>query len=89
MVTITHVRFDGEGTTADHIVMLRWRQAIGDTNITDMISWIESGGIAKVQRPGDDREEDVKVVREVGRKPYLVTIANGTPTSSIVELPRF
>ena len=87
MVTITHVRFDGEGTTAEHIVMLRWRQAIGDTNITDMISWIESGGIAKVQR--DDHEEDVKVVREAGRKPYLVTIANGTPTSSIVELPRF
>lgn len=89
MVTITHVRFDGEGTTAEHIVMLRWRQAIGDTNITDMISWIESGGIAKVQRPGDDHEEDVKVVREAGRKPYLVTIANGHPTSSIVELPRF
>jgi hypothetical protein len=87
MVTITHVRFDGEGTTAEHIVMLRWRQAIGDTNITDMISWIESGGIAKVQR--EDQEEDVKVVREAGRKPYLVTIANGSPTSSIVELPRF
>jgi hypothetical protein len=87
MVTITHVRFDGAGTTAEHIVMLRWRQAIGDTNITDMISWIESGGIAKVQR--EDREEDVKVVRENGRKPYLVTIANGEPTSSIVELPRF
>jgi hypothetical protein len=87
MVTITHVRFDGEGTTAEHIVMFRWRQAIGDTNITDMISWIESGGIAKVQR--EDREEDVKVVREAGRKPYLVTIANGSPTSSIVELPRF
>jgi hypothetical protein len=87
MVTITHVRFDGEGTTAEHIVMLRWRQAIGDTNITDMISWIESGGIAKVQR--EDCVEEVKVVREAGRKPYLVTIANGRPTSSIVELPRF
>ena len=87
MVTITHVRFDGEGTTAEHIVMLRWRQAIGDTNITDMIRWIESGGIAKVQLNG--HAEDVKVVREAGRKPYLVTIADGHPTSSIVELPRF
>lgn len=83
MVTITHVRFDGEGTSAEHIVMLRWRQAIGDTNITDMIKWIESGGIAKVN------EEDVKVVREPGRAPYLVTIASGRPTSSILELPRF
>jgi hypothetical protein len=52
-----------------------------------MISWIESGGIAKVQR--EDCVEEVKVVREAGRKPYLVTIANGRPTSSIVELPRF
>jgi len=87
MVTITHVRFDGEGTTAEHIVMLRWRQAIGDTNITDMITWIESGGIAKVQL--EDRIEDVKVIRENGRKPYLATVANGNPTASIVELPRF
>lgn len=83
MVYITHVRFDGEGTTAEHIVMLRWRQAIGDTNITDMIKWIESGGVAKVQ------EEDVKVVREDGRKPYLVTITAGQPTSTIALLPRF
>jgi len=83
MVYITHVRFDGEGTTAEHIVMLRWRQAIGDTNITDMIAWIESGGIAKVQ------DEEVKVVREQGRKPYLVSVAGGQPTSTIVELPRF
>jgi hypothetical protein len=83
MVYITHVRFDGEGTGTEHIVMLRWRQAIGDTNITDMIAWIESGGIAKVQ------DEEVQVVREQGRKPYLVTVAAGKPTSTIVELPRF
>ena len=88
MVTITHVRFDGAGTTAEHIVLLRWRAALGDSNITDMISWIDSGGIAKVQLNGD-KAEDVKVVREAGRKPYLVTISDGHPTSSIVELPRF
>jgi hypothetical protein len=87
MVTITHVRFDGAGTTAEHIVMLRWRAALGDSNITDMISWIESGGIAKVQL--NDHAEDVKVVREAGRKPYLVTVADGQPTSSIALLPRF
>ena len=83
MVQITHVRFDGQGTSAEHIVMLRWRQAIGDTNIFDMIKWIESGGIAKVN------DEDVKVVREPGRIPYLVTVAAGKPTQSIIELPRF
>lgn len=83
MVTITHVRFDGEGTSAEHIVMLRWRQAIGDTNIIDMIKWIDSGGIAKVN------DDDVKVVREPGRSPYLITVASGQPTSSILELPRF
>lgn len=87
MVYITHVRFDGEGTQSENIVMLRWRQAIGDTNITDMIRWIEGGGVAKVSF--GDREHDVKVVREEGRKPYLTTIANGQPTRSIVELPRF
>lgn len=87
MVYITHVRFDGEGTQAENIVMLRWRQAIGDTNITDMIRWIESGGVAKVSF--GEREHDVTVVREDGRKPYLTTVANGERTTSIVELPRF
>jgi hypothetical protein len=52
-----------------------------------MIQWIDAGGIAKVQR--EDRVEDVKVMREEGRRPYLVTIADGRPTRSIVELPRF
>ncbi len=83
MVYITHVRFDGQGTSPEHIVMLRWRQAIGDTNIKDMIKWIEGGGIAKVH------DDEVKVVREPGRSPYLITIASGQPTTSILELPRF
>ncbi len=87
MVYITHVRFDGEGTRAENIVMLRWRQAIGDTNVTDMIRWIDSGGIAKVTL--GEHELDVKVVREEGRKPYLMTVANGERTDKLVELPRF
>jgi len=87
MVYITHVRFDGEGTQAENIVMLRWRQAIGDTNVTDMIRWIEDGGVAKISF--GDREHDVKVVREAGRKPYLATVANGERTNTIAELPRF
>lgn len=87
MVYITHVRFDGEGTGPEHIVMLRWRQAIGDTNITDMIKWIERGGIAKVT--DGIREEEVTVVRAPGRKPYLQTITAGQYTNKIVELPRF
>jgi hypothetical protein len=87
MVYITHVRFDGEGTQAENIVMLRWRQAIGDTNVFDMIRWIEGGGVAKVSF--GDREHDVKVVREEGRKPYLATVANGERTDTIAELPRF
>jgi len=87
MVYITHVRFDGEGTSPEHIVMLRWRQAMGDTNITDMIRWIENGGIAKVS--AGSCEEDVKVVRPEGRAPYLQTVADGLPTSRFAELPRF
>lgn len=83
MVTITHVRFDGQGTSAEHIVMLRWRQAIGDTNVFDMIKWIEGGGIAKVN------DEEIKVVREPGRAPYLVTVAAGKPTPTITQLPQF
>jgi hypothetical protein len=87
MVYITHVRFDGEGTGAEHIVMLRWRQAIGDTNVADMIRWIDNGGIAKVS--DGTREEEIRVVRPEGQKPYLQTVAAGRPTSTILELPRF
>jgi hypothetical protein len=76
MVNITHVRFDGEGTGPEHIIMLRWRQAMGDTNVDDMIKWIESGGIAKVN------EERVKVVRAPGKRPYLYA-------PSFEQLPQF
>jgi hypothetical protein len=80
MVYITHVRFDGEGTGPEHIIMLRWRQAMGDTNVNDMIKWIESGGVAKVS--AGSCEEEVKVVRAPGKRPYLFA-------QSILELPRF
>ena len=82
MVTITHVRFDGEGTSPEHITMLRWRQAIGDTNVPDMIKWIESGGVAKVT--DGEREEVVEVVRAEGTRPYLQT-----QTGLLSDLPRF
>jgi len=87
MVYITHVRLDGAGTGPEHIIMLRWRQALGDTNVDEMIRWIESGGIAKVT--DGTREEDVKVVRAPGKRPYLQTVADGEPTLKILELPRF
>ena len=80
MVYITHVRFDGEGTGPEHIIMLRWRQAMGDTNVNDMIKWIESGGVAKVS--AGSLEEEVKVVRAPGKPPYLFA-------QNISELPRF
>ena len=76
MVHITHVRFDGEGTGPEHIIMLRWRQAMGDTNVDDMIKWIEGGGVAKVN------DEPIQVVRAPGKRPYLFAQA-------IAELPRF
>lgn len=88
MVYITHVRFAGTGNAPEDIVMLRWREAMGDTNVADMIEWIESGGVAKVVTDGAD-EHDLTVVREAGRKPYLQTAARGQLTNKIVELPRF
>jgi hypothetical protein len=78
MVYITHVRFDGEGTGPEHIIMLRWRQAMGDTNVDDMIKWIEGGGVARVGAS----EEEIKVVRKPGERPYLFA-------ESFAELPRF
>lgn len=80
MVYITHVRFDGEGTGPEHIIMLRWRQAMGDTNVDDMIRWIENGGVAKVS--AGNHEEQLEVVRAPGKRPYLFA-------QSIAELPRF
>jgi hypothetical protein len=87
MVTITHVRFAGPGTSPEDIVMLRWREAMGDTNVADMIEWIEGGGIAKVATDGS--ELDVLVVREPGKRPYLAALASGQPTNVIAALPRF
>ena len=80
MVYITHVRFDGEGTGPEHIIMLRWRQTMGDTNVDDMIRWIESGGVAKVS--AGNAEEELQVVRAPGKRPYLFA-------QSIAALPRF
>jgi hypothetical protein len=87
MVYITHVRFAGDSQSPEDIVMLRWRDAMGDTNVADMIEWIESGGIAKINAGGC--EHDLTVVREGGRAPYLQTVAGGQPTNTIVGLPRF
>jgi hypothetical protein len=87
MVYITHVRFDGEGNGPEHIIMLRWRAAMGDTNVQDMIEWIEQGGVAKVS--DGEREERVEVVRVPGQRPYLQTVCDDQPTNRIVELPQF
>lgn len=87
MVYITHVRFGGAGSTPDDIVMLRWREAMGDTNVADMIDWIENGGIAKVH--DGTTEHQLTVVRETGRAPYLQTVIGDRRTNKFAELPRF
>lgn len=87
MVYITHVRFGGDGTSPQDIIMLRWREAMGDTNVADMIEWIENGGIAKIA--DGSAEHQLTVVREAGKQPYLAAVAGGAPTNKIVELPRF
>ena len=87
MVYITHVRFGGGGSAPEDIIMLRWREAMGDTNVADMIEWLESGGIAKLAVEAGEHE--VTVVRESGRAPYLASVAAGERTNKIVELPRF
>lgn len=87
MVYITHVRFGGGGPTPENIIMLRWREAMGDTNVADMIEWIESGGIAKVN--DGPRDHQLTVVRQDGRAPYLTTMMGDQLTNKIVELPRF
>ncbi len=86
MVYITHVRFGGGGSAPEDIIMFRWREAMGDTNVADMIEWIESGGVARVHDGA--RDHDLTVVRENGRA-YLQTIAGGERTNKISELPRF
>jgi len=87
MVTITHVRFGSDGQGPDDIIMLRWRAAMGDTNVADMIEWIEGGGVATIA--AGDGEHALTVVREPGKGPYLATLAAGERTNKLVELPRF
>jgi hypothetical protein len=81
------VRFGGAGTAAEDIVMLRWRQSMGDTNVADMIEWIESGGVATIA--ADELEHTLAVVREPGKQPYLAAVAGGQPTNKLADLPRF
>lgn len=87
MVTITHVRFGGDGSDPGDIIMLRWREAMGDTNVADMIEWIEGGGIATIA--AGDAEHPIAVVREPGKGPYLAVLAAGERTNKLAELPRF
>ena len=84
MVYITHVRFGGGGNSPEDIVMLRWRQSMGDTNLADMIEWIDAGGVARVH--DGTRDHQLTVVREAGRAPYLATVSGAQP---IASLPRF
>lgn len=90
MVHITHVRYGGGGSRPEDIVMLRWREAMGDTNVADMIEWIESGGIATIAtgEPSVDAHT-LAVVREPGKQPYLAAVAGGQPTNKLADLPRF
>lgn len=87
MVTITHVRFGGDSSDPNDIIMLRWREAMGDTNLADMIEWIEGGGVATIA--AGDGEHALTVVREPGKSPYLAALAAGQRTNKLVELPRF
>lgn len=87
MVHITHVRYGGGGSRPEDIVMLRWREAMGDTNVADMIEWIEGGGIATIAT--DELEHTLAVVREPGKQPYLAAVAGGQPTNKLADLPRF
>ena len=87
MVHITHVRYGGGGSRPEDIVMLRWREAMGDTNVADMIEWIEGGGIATIAT--GELEHTLAVVREPGKQPYLSAIAGGQPTNTLADLPRF
>lgn len=87
MVYITHVRFGGGGSRPEDIIMLRWREAMGDTNLADMIEWIDSGGVARVK--DGSRDHQLTVVREPGRAPYLQTTVGNEPTNKIADLPRF
>jgi len=87
MVTITHVRFGGDGAGPGDIIMLRWREALGDTNVADMIEWIESGGIATIA--AGDGEHALTVVREPGQGPYLATLRAGERTNKPRQPPPF
>jgi Protein of unknown function (DUF3892) len=84
---ITAIHMSG-GEKHEHIAKVRWSEpgaGSGESTRSEMVTWINNGGDARVKAPSGD----VKVVVVPGNPPYLRTRANGVDTDNLLSLPRY
>lgn len=90
MIYITHVHLSG-GTTHQHIASLKWRDpstgTTGDWSKAAMVTWIRSGGVAKVKDPVTGIDVAVDVYDDT--PPYVRTHANSRWTDNLLALPKY
>jgi hypothetical protein len=88
VVYIYAVHLSG-GQQHEHITEVRWKNPdsgqSGTTTRTDMVRWVENGGVAYVC--GGHHLARVRVVR--GTPSYLRTVADDVWTNNLLALPRF
>lgn len=88
MIRVTSIRLVG-GEDHRHIQSVTWvnpaTNDTGSSNLQSMITWLRGGGTATVSV--GDQTENIQVVE--GDNPYIQTFASGTPTNSLLALPRY
>lgn len=90
MVYTTHIRLSPPiSRNHQHIPDVKWRDPSGgDTGQSTrqtIVDWIDRGGEARVH--GNPFDVKVVVVRDT--PPYIRTVANGTRTDNLLNLPKF
>lgn len=89
MIDVTAVHMSPAGSRHEHIGSLRWRHPesgdTGETTRAEIVTWIQSGGMAYVV-VGSLRVE-VRVVN--ANPPYVQTYADGIWKDNLLALPRF
>lgn len=88
MIRITSIHLAG-GEDHQHIQSVTWVNPAtnerGGSNLQTMIAWLREGGEATVTVGA--QQENVQVVE--GGAPFIQAYENGSPTDSLLALPRY
>lgn len=91
-IEITHVRYGATSRTFESIVRYKWQEIggdrSGDTDKPSMVAWVDTASNGAYVN-GVIAWVPVESVHPTYGDPYLRTVADGTPTNNLLELPTF